>query len=89
MHAIEGMVQRLVRNVAGVRDAKALIENFDDGLSVRVRATVGPETPISELSGTIQEAVQTQVQRVVGIAVSRVRVEIDHISPESRRGRVE
>ncbi len=89
VHAIEGMVQRLVRNVAGVRDAKALIENWEEGLSVRVRATVGPETPIADLAATIQDAVQTQVQRVVGINVVRVRVEIDHISPETRRGRVE
>jgi uncharacterized alkaline shock family protein YloU len=89
VHAIEGMVQRLVRNVAGVRDAKALIENWEEGLSVRVRATVGPETPIADLAATIQDAIQTQVQRVVGIAVVRVRVEIDHISPETRRGRVE
>lgn len=89
LHAVEGMVQRLVRNISGVRDAKAVVESKNDGLAVRVRATVGPETTITDLTETIQEEIRTQVRRVVGIDVREVRVEVDHITPEVRRGRVE
>ncbi len=87
--AVEGMVQRLVRNVAGVRDASAVMERWEDGLSVRVRATVGPGEPVTDLSATIQDAIRTQVQRVIGMPVKQVRIEINHISPETRRSRVE
>jgi len=89
VHAVEGMVQRLVRNVAGVRDASAVIERWEDGLAVRVKATVGPGEPIADLSTTIQDAVKTQIQRVIGVPVAQVRIDIDHISPETRRSRVE
>lgn len=89
LHAIEGMIQRLVRNISGVREAKALIESTDGGISVRVRATVGPEVTITELTETIQDAIREQVRRVVGIEVRKVRLDVDHITPEVRRGRVE
>jgi uncharacterized alkaline shock family protein YloU len=87
--AVEGLVVRLVRNTPGVKEAKAAVKVEGELLQIKVRLVVGPEIPIGELSEAIQESVKSQVRQVVGVAVERVDVEVDHITPTPRRSRVD
>lgn len=89
LSAIEGLVVRLVRSAAGVREAKAAVRLHDEALQVRIRAVVGPEIPIGELAEELQQSVRNQVRQVVGVAVDSVQVEIVNITPKARKARVE
>ncbi len=76
MKTIEHIACRAVANISGLTDVRARVGRTADGLSVTIRVQIDGTTPISELSEAVQSQVKTQVQQVVGIAVTYVHVYI-------------
>lgn len=87
LDAVENLVKRAARQVRGVRDVRAKVGADESGISVRLKATVTPDTNIPEAAREIQQSLRTYVKNVVGVAVSGTDILIENISSESRRGR--
>ncbi|HHV78947.1 MAG TPA: alkaline shock response membrane anchor protein AmaP [Firmicutes bacterium] len=89
LEAIEGLVKRVVRQVDGVRDVRGYVSTNAGVVNVDLYVAVSPETSIPTTSEEIQTTVKNQVRNVVGVNVGTVRVSIEGITNEARRGKVE
>lgn len=89
LDAIENLVRKAVHQVRGVREVKAAVASAPGGVAVRVRASVTPDINIPEASDQIQNTVKNYVRNVVGIGVQEVKITVDNIGDEHRRGRLE
>lgn len=89
LDAVENLVRKVARGVKGVREIKAVVANGQGGLTANLRAVVSPEVSIPEVAEEIQSAVKQYVRRVVGVEMHEVRIEVDNISAEHRRTRLE
>lgn len=87
--AVENLVNRIGRQVDGVRDMKARVAAGTQGVRVRLRAGVTTSTAVPELSDELQRLVRQQVRQVVGVEVEHVRVDIEDIGAEPRRRRLD
>ncbi|HEX6988324.1 MAG TPA: alkaline shock response membrane anchor protein AmaP [Bacillota bacterium] len=87
--AVENLVNRVGRQVEGVRDLSARVEPGDQGVRLHIRAAVAESTPVPDLTARLQQVVQQQVLQVVGVEVERVTVTVADIGTESRRRRLE
>ncbi|MGB9867031.1 MAG: alkaline shock response membrane anchor protein AmaP [Bacillota bacterium] len=89
LDAVEALVKRVVRQIDGVRDVKALVTTGSGLVDVELRVAVSPEVSIPGTSEDIQSAVKNQVRNVVGVNVGSVKVYVENITNETRRTRVE
>ncbi|MCL5046184.1 MAG: alkaline shock response membrane anchor protein AmaP, partial [Actinobacteria bacterium] len=89
LDAIENLVKKVARQVKGVREVKAKVENNQGGIAIYIRAVVTPETSIPDASLEIQNVLKRYVRDVVGVAVAQTRIAIVNIAGESRRGRAD
>lgn len=89
LDAVENLVRKTARAIKGVREVKADIKNNKDGLHVALKATISPEVSIPEVSEEIQNSVRQYVKRVVGVELSDIRLEVENIANEGRRGRLD
>jgi uncharacterized alkaline shock family protein YloU len=89
LDAVENLVRKVARGVKGVREIKAVVANGPSGLTADLRAVVSPEVSIPEVAEEIQSSVKQYVRRVVGAELYLVRIEVDNISSEGRRSRIE
>lgn len=88
--AVENLVKKVAHQVRGVRDVRAWVgKNPGGGIDVELTAVVSPDSNIPSLSDQIQTSVRDYVHNVVGVSVGQVKVLIENISNEARRGRVE
>ncbi len=85
--AVENLVRRVTRQVKGVRDVRAAVTGQPEGLAVSVRTVVSPDVNIPETSEEIQRTIRRYTKDVVGVEVSDVKVFVENISAEGRRGR--
>lgn len=89
LSAVENLVAKVARGLKGVRDVRASVFRTPGGLGVRVRGVVSPEVNVPETARSIQRAVTDYTRNVVGVEVTEVKVMVQNITNESRRGRVE
>lgn len=89
LDAIENLVRRAARQVTGVREVKASVTSNPAGIAVGLRATVSPEVNIPSVSDEIQNTIKNYVRNVVGIGVAEVKIYVENISDEVRRGRLD
>lgn len=89
LDAVENLVRKVARSVKGVRDVKAVVTHGKDGLSAVLKGTISPEVSIPEVSEEIQSSVRQYVKRVVGVEMAEVRLEVDNIASDGRRGRLD
>jgi uncharacterized alkaline shock family protein YloU len=89
LDAVESLVRKVARSIKGVRDIKAVVVHGKDGLQATLRGTISPEVSIPEVSEEIQTAVRQYVKRVVGVEIASVRLEVDNIASDNRRGRLD
>jgi uncharacterized alkaline shock family protein YloU len=89
LSAVENLVTKVARSLKGVRDVRASVFPTPGGLGVRVRGVVSPEVNVPETAREIQQAVTDYTRNVVGVEVTEVKVMVQNITNESRRGRVE
>ncbi len=87
--AVENLVRRVARQVKGVRDVRGWVQPEGGRLHVRLRAVISPDVSVPDVSGDIQGAVRDCLKNVVGVESGEVRVFVENISNEARRGRVE
>lgn len=88
LDAIESLVRKVVRQVNGVRDVRARASNSPSGIGVVMRVAISPDTSVPEVSDKIQNTVKNYVRNVVGVGVHEVRIFVDNIGDETRKGRV-
>lgn len=89
LDAVENLVRKVARSIKGVREIKAVITNGKDGMHAALRGTISPEVSIPEVSEEIQSAVRQYVKRVVGVELVEVRLEVENIASDGRRGRLD
>ncbi len=87
--AVENLVRKVARQVKGVRDVRGWVIPGGGRLNVRLRAVISPDVSVPDVSGNIQNAVRDCLSNVVGVEAGEVRVFVENISNEARRGRVE
>jgi uncharacterized alkaline shock family protein YloU len=89
LDAVENLVRKVARSIKGVREIKAVITHGKDGLHALLKGTISPEVSIPEVSEEIQTSVRQYVKRVVGVELAEVRLEVDNIASDGRRGRLD
>jgi len=87
--AVESLVRKVARQVKGVRGVRGWVQADGGRLSVRLRTVISPDVSVPEVSGDIQRAVRDCLRNVVGVEAGDVKVFVENISNEARRGRVE
>ncbi len=89
LDAIENLVQRVARQIKGVRDVRPQVALGADGLHAAMRVWVSPDVNIPDLARDLQEEVGRSVQGVVGVALAGLDIRVENITTETRRGRVD
>jgi len=92
LSAIENLVQKVTRQIKGVRSVKTYIVNSDQGIGIHLKTVVSPEGSIPDISEEIQNRVKNYVHHVVGTEVAYIRLFVEDISNEvgsKPRSRVE
>lgn len=87
--AVEHLIQRVARQVRGIRDVRPRVAIAADAISARVRIWVSPDVNIPGLAGQLQEELRRAVREVVGVELTELDVAVENITAESRRVRVE
>ncbi|MDQ7792991.1 MAG: alkaline shock response membrane anchor protein AmaP [bacterium] len=87
--AVESLIGKVTRQVKGAREIKPRVSLAGDGVSVFLRAVVGPEVSVPEWSDDLQRTIKTHVRTVVGVDVHEVKIFVDNIASEPRRGRLD
>lgn len=87
--AVEGLVQRLGRQVEGVRDLRVRVRREGDGLALALTAWVTGDVALPDLCARLQQVLSERVRQVVGVPVQHVQVSVREIGGESRRRRLD
>ncbi len=87
--AVESLVRKVAHKVKGVRDVRGWVSPSAGRLNVRLRTVISPDVSVPDVSGEIQNTVRDCLKNVVGVEAGEVRVFVENISNEARRGRVE
>jgi len=89
LDGIENLVKKVARQVQGVREVRGNVQMSPDGLRVSLSITMSPDISIPSVSSEVQSTVKSYVRNVVGVEVAEVRVQVENITAEVRRSRVE
>ena len=89
LQAVENLVNRLVRQHKAVRDVRSIVRGEPEGIAISMRLWVSPEASIPALSDLLREDIGRGVQNVVGVEVISLDLDVENITTESRRSRVE
>jgi uncharacterized alkaline shock family protein YloU len=87
--AVEHLVQRVARQVRGVRDVRARVALGGDGVVARARIWVSPDVGIPGLAHQLQDELRRAMREVVGVELSELTLHVENIATEGRRVRVE
>lgn len=90
--AIEHLVQKVTRQIKGVRSVKTYIVNTAQGICIHLKAVVSPDACIPTISDEIQNRVKNYIHHVVGTQVADIQIFVEDISNEvggKPRSRVE
>jgi len=85
LQAIESLVEKVVSGFNGIREIKARVITVPQGVGIKVKVTISPDTNIPKLSLEIQEQIKEQVLEVTGIEVHDVRIIVDKIAASKPR----
>ena len=87
--AVEHLIQRVARQVRGVRDVRPRVTIAPEGIAASLRIWVSPDVSIRGIAGQLQEELRRSVREVVGVELSDLDVAVENITAEARRARVE
>jgi uncharacterized alkaline shock family protein YloU len=87
--AVEHLVQRVARQVRGVREVRPRVTIGPDGIVARARIWVSPDVNIPGLAGQVQDELRRAVREVVGVELAALDLAVENITAEARRGRLE
>lgn len=80
--AIEQMVRQAVYDIDGLNDMKIAIENEDDAIGIKVRATIQNGSHVPTITMNMQRAIRQFVETNCGVAVRSVLISINAVSSE-------
>lgn len=83
--AIETLVEKVSMEQRGVKEAKALVVSIPQGIGIRIKVTVSPDTGVPQMSDTLQNEVSKNVKEVTGIEVKDIRVSVENITANKPR----
>lgn len=78
--AVENLVEKTVRHLRGVRGLKVKVALAPQGITVRIKAVVSPESHVPTVADEIQKRVHEHIKNTVGIELADVQVTVDNIS---------
>lgn len=85
--AINVIIMKAVKKVAGVRDIRPTVVEAPDGLMVKLHMMINPDHSVPEMCKEIQEIVRQYLEETGGLKVSEVRVLVDDFSAVTRNAR--
>lgn len=84
LEAVRGLVEKLIRDVRGVRDAKVKVKALPQGegapLAVSLALIIGQETNVAEVSAAVASLVSGRLQKILGFSQVPVEVQIADIT---------
>lgn len=82
LNAIEQIIERIARELEGIREVKPRIKTGANGVSILVEASVQPGVAIPQATEELQQKVFEGVQQTVGVQVKEVKVVVESIRKE-------
>ncbi|HWR09962.1 alkaline shock response membrane anchor protein AmaP [Sporomusa sp.] len=80
LDAVENLVEKMVRHIRGVRGIKVKVALATQGITVKIKAVVSPESHVPTVAGEIQKRVHEYIKNTVGIDLADVQVTVENIS---------
>lgn len=91
LEAVRSLVDKLVRDVRGVRDARVKVRSLPKGegepLSVSMALIIGQETNVAEVSAAASAVVSSHLQKILGYSQVPVEVLITDITNAAPDGK--
>lgn len=88
LQAIEGMAQKSIKTIPGLKDIKGVAKPLEDGLIIKITACALTDVNIPETTVLVQKNIKEYIEKYTGIVVKEVKVIIQDIGLKSK-GRVE
>ncbi|MDS1030089.1 alkaline shock response membrane anchor protein AmaP [Bacillota bacterium LX-D] len=82
--ALEHLVSKAAKQVRGIKDVKAKIRSLPEGIFIKLRVIINPESSIPMVTQELQETVQGYIERIAGIKVLEIKVLVDYISQDAK-----
>lgn len=84
--ALDSMVQKHVRNNNRIKDCESVVTAVQDGVVLKLKLSLMPDTNIPELTKSLQASVKEYVESLSGIRVMEVAILIaaTSVNPKSR-----
>ncbi len=79
LSAVEGLVQRIVADQEGIREAKTKVKPDGETLKVLLQISVSPQVEIPNLNIQLQEKVKNYIAKATGVIVSKVEILVRNI----------
>lgn len=87
--AVANLMQRVSKQVRGIRDVRPDVTIGPDGVEARLRLWVSPDVHIPALAAQVQDELRKAVREVVGVELATLTLRVENISADARRGRLE
>jgi len=87
--AVENLLQRVGKQVRGVREVRPRVWLGNGGLEAEVRIWVSPDVSVPEVARQLQGELRRATREVVGVELTALSVRVENIGGEGRRVRVE
>jgi len=85
--ALENLIGKIVSPVPGIREVRPKVGPENGGIGIRLKVVASPDINVPETSRAIQQLVQDQIREVTGLAVNRIKIEVENFAVS--KGRVE
>ncbi len=85
LKAVENLVNKVGKQVKGIRDVKATVGGNEKQVKVTLYAWVQPESNVPEVTAELQDTIKRQVRNVIGVEVSQIRIYVEDVTNETRR----
>lgn len=87
--AVSNLLQRVAKQVRGIRDVRPEVVIRADGIDAALRIWVSPDVHIPALAAQVQDELRRAVREVVGVELAELTLRVENISADVRRGRLE
>ncbi len=87
--AVENLVQRVSKQVRGVREVRPRVSLGAGGIEADLRVWVSPDVNVPELARQLQTSLHRAIQDVVGVELITLSVRVENIAGEVRRVHVD
>ncbi|WP_366922482.1 alkaline shock response membrane anchor protein AmaP [Metallumcola ferriviriculae] len=82
--ALENLVHRASRKIAGVKEINPRVRPGSDGVTVLIQAILLPDQSIPKVSEQLQQQVKDYLQEAAGLDVAEIKVVVQNVSHEGK-----